>query len=64
MGIETGLFGIIVLVLAVWAIVSTLQSPAGTGAKVLWVVLIILLPFIGFILWLLLGPKKGNRGNL
>lgn len=64
MGIETGLFGIIVLVLAVWAIVSTLQSPAGTGSKVLWVVLIILLPLVGFILWLLLGPKKGNRGSL
>ncbi|RTE86384.1 MULTISPECIES: PLD nuclease N-terminal domain-containing protein [Gammaproteobacteria] len=53
----TGLFGLILLILDVYAIVKTAQSGAGTGSKVLWIVLIILLPFAGFILWLLLGPK-------
>jgi hypothetical protein len=58
MGIEVGgLFGFIVLVLNVWAIVRTVQSRAGTGTKVLWIILILLLPVLGFILWLLLGPK-------
>ena len=58
MGLEVGgLFGLILLVAMVWAIVSTIQSNAGTGAKVLWVILILLLPLLGFILWLLLGPK-------
>jgi len=58
MGIEVGgLLGLIILVLDVWALVKTVQSGAGTGAKVVWIVLIIILPVFGFILWLLLGPK-------
>ena len=59
MGIEIGgLFGLIILILNVWAIIKTIQSHAGTGSKVLWVVLILVLPVLGFLLWLLLGPKK------
>ena len=59
MGIEVGgIFGLIILVLDVWAIVKTAQSPAGTGSNVLWIVLILILPLLGFLLWLLLGPKK------
>ena len=58
MGIEVGgLLGLIILVLDVWALVKTVQSGADTGAKVLWIVLIIILPVFGFILWLLFGPK-------
>lgn len=57
MGIEVGgLFGLILLVLDVWAIVKTLQSDAGTGAKVVWGVVILLLPLLGLILWFLFGP--------
>ncbi|AHF04109.1 hypothetical protein MARPU_09785 [Marichromatium purpuratum 984] len=59
MSIEvSGFFGLLLLVLHVWAIVSTVQSHAGTLSKVLWIVLILLLPLLGFILWLLLGPKR------
>ena len=50
----------VVLIAVIWAIVSTLQSKAGTGAKVLWILLVLLLPLLGFILWLLLGPKAGK----
>lgn len=52
-----GLFGLILLVLDVWAIVRTIQSSASTGSKVLWIVLVLLLPFLGLILWWLMGPK-------
>ena len=59
MGIEvTGIFGLLLLVLNVWAIVSTIGSAASTGRKVLWIVLILILPLLGFIVWFLLGPKK------
>lgn len=59
MGIEVGgLFGLVLLVLVIWGIVSTIQSRASTGKKVLWVVILLLLPLLGFILWLLLGPKS------
>jgi hypothetical protein len=58
MGIEVGgLLGLIILVLDVYAIVKVVGSSASTGTKVLWVVLILLLPVIGLILWALLGPK-------
>lgn len=52
-----GLVGLIVLVLDIWAIVKTLQSSASAGAKILWVLVILLLPVIGLILWLLMGPR-------
>ncbi|HSP01792.1 MAG TPA: PLDc N-terminal domain-containing protein [Thioalkalivibrio sp.] len=61
MGIEVGgLLGLILLILNIWAIISTVSSRAGVGSKVLWVVLILILPLLGFILWLLLGPKSGK----
>jgi hypothetical protein len=57
-GIEvSGLLGLVILVLDIWAIVRTVQSGASTGSKVLWIVLILLLPVIGLLLWLLLGPR-------
>jgi succinate dehydrogenase/fumarate reductase cytochrome b subunit len=55
-----GLFGLVVLVADVWAIINVFQSGADTGKKVLWTVLIIVLPVLGFILWYFLGPKTGK----
>ncbi|MDZ7751090.1 MAG: PLDc N-terminal domain-containing protein [Gammaproteobacteria bacterium] len=62
MGLEIGgLFGLILLVLDIYAIVKTVQSGASTGAKVLWIVIIILLPLLGLILWFLFGPSGNGR---
>jgi Phospholipase_D-nuclease N-terminal len=55
-----GIFGLIVLIADVWAIVNIFQSAADTGKKVLWTVLVIILPVLGFILWYFLGPKTGK----
>ena len=58
MGIEVGgFFGRLLLIANVWAIVKTVQSGASTGGKVFWIVLILVLPFIGFIIWLFAGPR-------
>ncbi|MEQ8968161.1 MAG: PLDc N-terminal domain-containing protein [Azospirillaceae bacterium] len=54
----TGIFGLILLVLVIWAIVSTVQSGASTGGKVIWIVAILIFPLFGFLAWLLFGPKK------
>ena len=60
MGLEiTGIGGLILLILDIWAIVSTVGSSATTGKKVIWVLVILLLPLLGFILWLLFGPRSG-----
>lgn len=56
-----GLGGLIVLGLSIWAIVSTVSSNASTGAKVFWVIFILLLPLLGFIFWLFLGPRAPAR---
>ena len=52
------LIGLVVLVLDVIALVSLLQSGASTGTKIIWLLLIILLPFIGMVLYFLMGPGR------
>jgi hypothetical protein len=53
--------GIVLLVLNIWAIVSIVTSNAGTGAKVLWVLFVLVLPILGFIVWLFAGPRSAAR---
>ncbi len=54
-----GLLGLIILVLDIIAIVDAARSSLETAKKVLWIVLIIILPIIGLILYFLVGrPKK------
>ncbi len=58
MRIEIGGFiGLLILIADVWAIVNTISSTTSVGLKVFWVILILVLPFIGFLLWLVLGPR-------
>lgn len=63
MGIEvTGIGGLIILAIDIWAIISVIGSGASTGGKVIWVLVILLLPIVGVILWLLFGPRGTARG--
>jgi hypothetical protein len=55
-----GIFGLLILIADVWAIVNIAQSGATTGKKVLWIVLVLVLPVLGLILWFLLGPRTGR----
>lgn len=54
---EYGIVGLIILILDIFAVVTILGSGAPVGNKVLWIVLIVVLPVIGFVLWWLLGRK-------
>ena len=56
-----GLGGLIILVLDIWAIISIIGSAASTGKKGLWVLLVLSLPVIGFIIWLIAGPRSGQK---
>ena len=49
---------LIVTVLDIIALVSLLKSGADSGTKILWALLIILLPLLGMILYFLLGPGR------
>jgi hypothetical protein len=50
------LVGIITLLLTIWALIGILQSGAQPVEKLIWVLVVILLPIAGFIVWYLMGP--------
>lgn len=58
MGVEVGgVLGFILLILIIYAIVKTAQSSARGTTKLIWILVLLFLPVLGFILWLFLGPK-------
>jgi hypothetical protein len=55
-----GLWGILILIADIWAIINILQSSATNEQKLIWVVAVVLLPLLGLILWFFLGPRDGR----
>jgi hypothetical protein len=53
-----GILGIIVLILDIIAILDVLKSGLPTGKKALWIILILVLPVIGLVIYFLVGKKK------
>jgi len=52
------LIGLVVLVLDIIAIVDAAKSSMDTGKKALWIILVLVLPVIGMVLYFLIGKKK------
>jgi hypothetical protein len=58
MGLEIGgLFGLLILIADLWAIISILTSRASWLGKGVWVLVIIFLPILGLLVWLVAGPR-------
>ena len=55
------ILGLLVLLLDIYAIYNVLVSGASLPAKLLWTLGIIVLPVIGFVVWLLAGPRGSAR---
>jgi hypothetical protein len=55
------IWGLLILIADVWAIANILQSGAATELKVLWVVIVAVLPVLGVVLWYFLGPRTRMR---
>ena len=55
------LVALIIFALDIWAIINVVKSSAETGMKVLWVLLIALLPVLGLIIWAIAGPRGNVR---
>jgi hypothetical protein len=54
-----GIVAILCLILWIWALVDCLQNSSLQGTeKLIWVIVIIFVPFLGSILYLLIGRKK------
>ncbi|MDH1106070.1 PLDc N-terminal domain-containing protein [Pseudomonas otitidis] len=55
------LAGLVILALDIWAILNVIKSNAEIGMKVLWILLIVLLPVLGLIIWAIAGPRGNVR---
>lgn len=55
-----GLWGLLILAGDIWAIINILQSGTSNEKKLLWIVVVLVLPLVGLILWYLLGPRNGK----
>jgi hypothetical protein len=53
----SNILGLIILVLDVLAIVKIWQSRGTTESKILWTVLIVVLPVIGLVIWWVVKNK-------
>ena len=53
-----GLFGLLILAADVWAIINVARSGVSTGRKVAWIVGVLAFPVVGFLFWLLAGPRE------
>jgi len=54
-----GIFGLLILIADVWAILNIFQSSADTLKKVIWIVLVLALPLLGVVAWYFAGPREG-----
>jgi len=54
---EYGIIGLIILIFDIIAIFKVFGSSASTGSKILWTLLILVLPLVGLIVWWFFGPK-------
>lgn len=58
---EMGIFGLIHLAVWVYAVIQIFNSSATGGAKLLWILIVALLPLVGIIAWYFLGPGSPKR---
>ncbi|HET7096488.1 MAG TPA: PLDc N-terminal domain-containing protein [Casimicrobiaceae bacterium] len=51
------IWGLLILAGDIWAIINIFQSAVSNEKKLLWTLVVVLLPLLGLILWFLLGPR-------
>ena len=51
------ILGIIIFALDVWAIASVINTNESGTTKIIWILLIAVLPVVGLIIWWFAGPK-------
>ena len=48
---EGGILGVLILIADIYAIIMILQSPATSVEKLVWALVVLLLPLIGLVIW-------------
>ena len=54
----TGIGGLIILIADIYAFVMILQSSAPRFEKLVWALVVFLLPLIGLVIWYVAGPGR------
>ena len=52
------ILGLLILILDIIAILNIIQSGMTMAMKIVWTLVVLLLPIIGMILWFLIGAKR------
>lgn len=52
------IIGLLILIADIWAIIKVFESKSSILAKILWTLLILIFPVLGFIIWYFAGPGK------
>ncbi len=54
------IWGVLVLVGDIWAVMNIFQSSVSNEKKLIWIIAVVLLPVLGLVLWFFLGPRGGR----
>ncbi len=57
-----GIYGILILIGDIYAILNTVQARTTLGVKAAWIAAILLLPVAGLIAWYFFGPREPKVG--
>ena len=57
MNFNYNIWGLLILAGDIWAIINIFQSTVSNEKKLLWTLVVVLLPLLGLILWFFLGPR-------
>lgn len=60
--VAVGLGALALLVFWIAALISVLAAPIGCGAKILWLLVVFSLPFVGSLLWFVVGRRMTPVG--
>ena len=56
----SAILSLLILIADIWAIINIVQSKESAGTKALWVVLVLVLPLLGLVIWYFAGPKSAS----
>lgn len=56
-----GIGFLIALVLALWSIFHIAQSDRTPLGKAVWSVVVLFIPYLGFLIWFFVGPRSTKR---
>ncbi|GAB3115218.1 hypothetical protein G8770_08975 [Aestuariicella hydrocarbonica] len=53
----SGFLGLLILIADIWAILNIIQSRASMVNKLIWILVVLLLPVLGLLIWFFAGPR-------